>query len=117
MKRQYAANYHLLETIARGDEPDAVGISGLRPWRDQYSDFCSKLKIRGAFERILRQIKCPEVLISYSEDGLLSRNEMLNFLESFGQVRYMEYGIPRFKSNRGGSGGFVTEYFFFLSLR
>ena len=32
MKRQYAANYHLVETIARGDEPDAIGVSGLRPW-------------------------------------------------------------------------------------
>ena len=45
-KRQYAANYHILETISRGDEPEAVGKSGLRPWRDQYSDFCSKRRNR-----------------------------------------------------------------------
>ncbi|MCZ5120468.1 DNA adenine methylase [Escherichia coli] len=24
MKRQYAANYHILETLARGDEPEAM---------------------------------------------------------------------------------------------
>jgi adenine-specific DNA-methyltransferase len=56
IKRQYAANYHILETIAREDEPEAIGESGLRPWRDQYSNFCSKVKIRGSFDKILTQI-------------------------------------------------------------
>jgi adenine-specific DNA-methyltransferase len=68
MKRQYAANYHILETLARGDEPPAIGISGLRPWRDQYSDFCSKIKIRDAFTKIIEQMNCNRFLISYSED-------------------------------------------------
>ena len=57
MKRQYAANYHIIETIARGDSPEAVGVSGLRPWRDQYSDFCSKVKIRDAFRAIFSVAK------------------------------------------------------------
>ena len=51
MKRQYAANYHLIETIARGDAPEAIGVSGLRPWRDQYSDFCSKVRIEMRSQR------------------------------------------------------------------
>jgi adenine-specific DNA-methyltransferase len=72
MKRQYAANYHIIETIARGDSPEAVGISGLRPWRDQYSDFCSKLKIRDAFRKVFNSVQCDQFMISYSEDGLLS---------------------------------------------
>lgn len=41
IKRQYAANYHILETIARGDYPVAQGKSGLRDWWDQHS----KIKI------------------------------------------------------------------------
>ena len=36
-KRQYAANYHILETLHGNVEPEAIGDSGLRPWRDQYS--------------------------------------------------------------------------------
>src|SRR5690606_15405771 len=39
-KRQYAGNYHVLETLARGDEPPAIGDGGLRPWKDQSSEFC-----------------------------------------------------------------------------
>lgn len=114
MKRQYAANYHIIETIARGDEPEAVGVSGLRPWRDQYSDFCSKLKIRNSFRRIFSEMNCDQFLISYSEDGLLTENEMLELFEEFGEVTLKKIPLKRFKSNVGGKGGTVDEYLFHI---
>ena len=85
MKRQYAANYHLIETIARGDAPEAIGVSGLRPWRDQYSDFCSKVRIRDAFSKIILGMNCPKFLISYSEDGLL---EIYNHRRSISRGKF-----------------------------
>jgi adenine-specific DNA-methyltransferase len=115
MKRQYAANYHLIETIARGDEPEAIGVSGLRPWRDQYSDFCSKIRIRDAFAKIIRGMNCSCFLISYSEDGLLSREEMLEHLSQFGETRLFEYVVPRFRSNKSQLGRRMTEYLFTLN--
>ncbi|HCQ3061249.1 TPA: DNA adenine methylase, partial [Escherichia coli] len=84
MKRQYAANYHILETLARGDEPEAIGISGLRPWRDQYSNFCTKTKIRDSFKEIITNMGCNEFLISYSEDGLLTIEDFNKLLADFG---------------------------------
>ena len=57
MKRQYAANYHILETIARGDFPDAVGKSGLRDWWDQHSKLCTKTKGLQSFEKIISDIQ------------------------------------------------------------
>ena len=114
MKRQYAANYHLLETLARGDSPDAVGVSGLRPWRDQYSDFCSKVKIRGAFAAIIEPMKCDQFLISYSEDGLLSLDELRELLERWGHVEIQTFRYPRFRSNNSELGSHVTEYLFHL---
>lgn len=114
MKRQYAANYHILETIARGDEPDAIGVSGLRPWRDQYSDFCSKLKVHAAFDQIISAIDCPIIFISYSEDGLLSRSNLVEFLEKFGTVKVYEFKYPRFKSNNSKLNAILTEYVFEL---
>ena len=116
MKRQYAANYHLLETIARGDNPVAVGKSGLRPWRDQYSDFCSKVKIRGAFEKIFTRMKCDRFLISYSSEGLLSKNELHEFLQEFGHVTIHEFFNKRFKSRNGSADKKVMEYLFYLNL-
>lgn len=114
MKRQYAANYHLVETIARGDEPPAVGMSGLRPWRDQYSDFCSKVKIRSAFSQIIGGMDCPHFLISYSEDGLLSRDDLEKLLSEHGGVRCIEISHQRFRSNNSPLGRTVTEYLFHL---
>jgi adenine-specific DNA-methyltransferase len=114
MKRQYAANYHLIETIARGDEPEAIGVSGLRPWRDQYSDFCSKVRIRDAFSKIIRGMNCPQFLISYSEDGLLSREEMLKLLAQFGDAQLLEFAVPRFRSNNSPLGRTMCEYLFTL---
>jgi adenine-specific DNA-methyltransferase len=110
MKRQYAANYHLIETIARGDEPEAIGVSGLRPWRDQYSDFCSKLRIRDAFTKIIRGMNCPKFLISYSEDGLLSKEELLALLRQFGDAELSEYNVPRFRSNNSPLDRTMSEY-------
>jgi adenine-specific DNA-methyltransferase len=91
MKRQYAANYHILETIARGDEPEAIGVSGLRPWRDQYSNFCTKTKIRDSFREIFSNMDCKNYLISYSEDGLLSVDDFRELLVPFGDIEIEEF--------------------------
>ena len=113
-KRQYAANYHILETIAKADEPTAEGKSGLRNWRDQYSDFCSKIKIHGAFERIFTEMKCNVFLISYSSEGLLSKNEMLKLFQKFGDVTVREFSQKRFKSRNETAEEKITEYLFCL---
>lgn len=114
IKRQYAANYHILETLAREDSPFASGESGLRPWRDQYSNFCSKLKIRASFSKILENIKSPNIFISYSEDGLLSLNELQEFLSQFGKLKTFNISYKRFKSNNSTKNSILTEYLFYI---
>jgi adenine-specific DNA-methyltransferase len=116
-KRQYAANYHIPETVARGDKPAAIGVSGLRPWRDQYSNFCSKLRVRDAFSTIISGMNCSRFLISYSEDGLLAMDELEAFLGSFGTVTVVEFSVQRFRSNASSLGPRVTEYVFDLRKR
>lgn len=114
IKRQYAANYHILETLAREDEPVAVGESGLRPWRDQYSNFCSKVKIRSSFDQILRNIHCNNIFISYSEDGLLPIQDLVDFLSNYGLVETHEIHYKRFRSNNSSKGLELTEYLVYL---
>ena len=105
MKRQYAANYHILETIAREDEPEAIGESGLRPWRDQYSNFCSKIKIKKSLQDVVSGIKCPDILISYSEDGLLPIDLLISILLPFGTV-----SKKTIKSNDSSKAPTLNEY-------
>lgn len=116
MKRQYAANYHILETLARGDEPEAIGVSGLRPWRDQYSNFCTKTKIRDSFAKVFNDMNCEDFLISYSEDGLLSLEQLESLLSEFGQIEVSEFKYKRFKSNETKLSPELTEYIIHLRV-
>ena len=110
MKRQYAANYHLLETLAREDCPTAIGVSGLRPWRDQYSNFCTKTKIFDSFRSIVTKMKCRKYLISYSEDGLIDIADLRKTFSEFGSTRVYRFKNKRFKSNNSKLPSSVTEY-------
>ncbi len=114
MKRQYAANYHVLETIAREDEPHAAGQSGLRPWRDQYSNFCTRTRIQESFGQIFDSMKCENFLISYSEDGLLSIDELLDLFNKYGTVEVKEFKHKRFRSNNSNLDPMITEYIFHI---
>lgn len=117
MKRQYAANYHILETIAREDYPEVVGVSGLRNWWDQYSDFCSKIKVFSAFRKIISNMKCPIFIISYSEDGLIPLPTLLNFLSEFGIVTVDVIEHKRFRSNNSSLSSKLNEYLIHLQIR
>lgn len=114
MKRQYAANYHILETLARGDDPEAIGVSGLRDWWDQYSDFCSKRNIADAFAATFSKMDCSLFFVSYSEDGLLDVATMTGLFSEFGEVKRFDFPHQRFKSNQGGVGGTVIEYLYMI---
>ena len=110
MKRQYAANYHILETIARGDFPDAVGKSGLRDWWEQHSKLCTKTRGLQSFEKIIGDMKCPKFLISYSEDGLFSLEQLTECFSKFGMVEVQKIDYNRFRSNDSKLPKKLTEY-------
>lgn len=110
MKRQYAANYHILETIARGDYPEAIGKSGLRDWWDQHSKFCTKTRICASFEKVIGDMDCPLFFISYSEDGLLSLDELVALFSRFGAVSYQSIEYARFRSNQSPLAKDLCEY-------
>lgn len=109
-KRQYAANYHIPETIAKEDEPPAIGLSGLRPWRDEYSDFCSKVRLPEALDKVVQKMECDDFLMSYSSEGLLPIDRLVDQLQTHGEVRYREFRYKRFKSRNEEEAPEVTEY-------
>lgn len=108
-KRQYAGNYHILETIAREDEPLAVGDGGLRPWMDQASDFCYRRSAGKAFRDTLDRLKVPHVFISYSQDGQVHEDELFSILSDFGKVTLHELSYMRYRSNDRVKDGSVFE--------
>lgn len=110
MKRQYAANYHILETVARGDFPDAIGKSGLRDWWDQHSKLCTKTRGLQSFETIISSMNCPKFLISYSEDGLFGLDQLEECFKRFGKVEVLKIDYNRFRSNDSKLPKNLKEY-------
>lgn len=110
MKRQYAANYHILETIARGDFPEARGKSGLRNWWDQHSTLCTKTRAFQAFRKMIVEMDCNHFLISYSEDGLFEVEKLVKFFEEFGETKINEIDYRRFRSNQSALPNRIKEY-------
>lgn len=83
--RQYGPNYHLYETAARGDCPPLMGKTGLRPWTtESRSSFCSRAGAESSLSEILFQSRSPHIYLSYSTDGLLQENEILQMAATSG---------------------------------
>lgn len=117
MKRQYAANYHILETVARGDFPDAIGKSGLRDWWDQHSKLCTKTKGIQSFEKIIGDMHCDTFLISYSEDGLFKLEELEKCFGKYGHVEVKKIDYNRFRSNNSKLPKNLKEYLISIERR
>lgn len=112
-KRQYAAYYHVLETIAQGDEPVVTGVTGLRPWQDRASDFCYKTRALGAIAALVADTPARRILLSYSAEGHVSLAELARGLEEHGDVRLHAVGaVGRYRPNWQASlnGDAVREY-------
>lgn len=103
-KRQYASYYHILETIVIGDTPEVQGVSGLRPWHNKASVFCYKNKALSALSRLVVSQHAKRVLISYSNDGHIKLNDLIEDLKKFGDCSLVDLGsIGRYRPNQTAS--------------
>ncbi|MBI2259313.1 MAG: DNA adenine methylase [Flavobacteriia bacterium] len=101
-QRQYAPNYHLLETIAKYDNPIIKGIGGLRDYQNQKSNFCNATKAIEELEIILNKGKFKTLILSYNSEGIMKKKNIFSTLERFGKVELVEFEYLRYKSNNNG---------------
>lgn len=103
-KRQYASYYHILETVALGDEPKVEGVSGLRPWKGLASDFCYKTRALKSLVRLVNGLKAQKVLLSYSSEGHIRMQDMKAELSRVGTATMHPLGaIGRYRPNKVAS--------------
>lgn len=118
--RQYAPNYHLLETISKYDYPDIKGVTGIRPYQDLKSPFCIKSKVEDAFECIIRDADFKHIIISYSSDGLMNEYKIESILKKYGEPSsYQLKKIPyrKYKGKLNSEGKTLYEYLFYIRKR
>lgn len=112
-KRQYASYYHILETITLHDEPVVAGVCGLRPWKEKASPFCYKTRALRALVSLIKGLAANRVLLSYSNEGHVDLNELVDELKHSGDVCLIPLNdIGRYRPNVAASsnGDVVTEY-------
>ena len=117
--RQYAPNYHVLETIARYDNPVLTGVTGMRPYANQKSVFCSKHEVNDAFEQLIRTADFTHIVLSYSSAGLMNADFIEKTLKDNGIAStYSLQKIPyrKYKSKIYNESG-VCEYLFYIQKK
>lgn len=112
--RQYCSNYHVLETIARYDNPRLSGVTGLRDSSAQKSRFCSKRTVTSTFEDLIKNANFKYIFLSYNNEGLMSLDTIKEIMSRYGEYSFFTKEYRRFKAdkdeNRNIAGNSTTEY-------
>ncbi|MFC1649570.1 DNA adenine methylase [Patescibacteria group bacterium] len=101
-QRQYAPNYHLLETIAKYDNPTIKGVTGLREYSKQKSKFCNANTALQELSRFAKTARCKYLMLSYNSEGIMPQKEIVLTLEKHGTVELVKFDYLRYKSNNNG---------------
>ena len=117
-ERQYLPNYHLLETIARYDNPKIKGKTGIREYNSEKSNYCIKNKVYSEMEELIKNAKFKHIIVSYNQDGLLSKNDIETILKKYGNKEtYKLYEIPykQYQNKLTKKLDIHYEYLFYIS--
>lgn len=98
--RQYASNYHVLENIARNNKPKLKGKTSIFDWRSLRSDYSMKKKALGAMEDLIKNLNSRHIILSYSSEGIISEEELVNIINRYSSVNAEVYhiGYRKYKS-------------------
>ncbi|MCK9272438.1 DNA adenine methylase [Candidatus Gracilibacteria bacterium] len=98
--RQYSGNYHILETIAKYDNPKIRGITGMRDCSIQKSDYCKKSEVLKAFDDLVQNIDAKYIFLSYNDEGLMNLDEIKKIMSKRGDYGVLKQKYRRFKADK-----------------
>ncbi|KAA6205118.1 MAG: DNA methyltransferase [Candidatus Tokpelaia sp.] len=114
--RQYAPNYHLIETIACYDNPKIYGITGMRPYEEQKSSFCNKEKALEDLDFIASTAHYKYLILSYNSEGIMPQNAIKATLENYGALDIDKFEYPRFKSHSHSEDKLKKQIFEYIYI-
>ena len=112
--RQYGANYHILNTIAKYDKFIPRGKTGLRDY--VRSDYCKKATVAESFEDLIKNANFKYIFLSYNNEGLMNADTVKSIMQKYGKYDLTTTQYQRFKadSNRYNKTNKTTEYLHIL---
>ena len=97
--RVYGDNYHILETIAKYDNPEIKGKTGNRVEKVK-SNYSSKRQVKKAFLDLIKNCNAKYIFLSYNNEGLLSLEEIKEIMSTRGEYGLFQRDYQRFKADK-----------------
>ena len=119
-KNQYSIQYHLLETIAKYDNPNIKGKTGARDTSSLSSDFSKDGKVQILFEKIIAKAKFKYIILSYSSDGIMSKEYIENVMKRYGKeetYQFKKFNYKQYLNTRAKKENEHFEYLFFIEKK
>lgn len=107
--RQYGSNYHVLETIARYDNPVLKGKTGLREASEQKSKFCSKRTVEWVFEDVIANANFKYIFLSYNNEGLMPFEKIKSIMSKYGEYSCFTKEYKRFKADKDENRNILSD--------
>jgi adenine-specific DNA-methyltransferase len=98
--RQYASNFHVLESLAVWDKVELKGKTGLRNYETQKSLFSSKKFAKIELEKIIKSSKSEFIILSYNNEGIITHKQIEEILKKFGDYKEYSKIYRRFRTER-----------------
>ncbi len=96
-QHSYLGNYHVWETLVRWDAPEAYGVAQKRIDRKtRKCAFNSKRAIEGALKEVLDALDVRHVVVSFNDEGYLSRDQLIEMLSPRGHVEVVAIDHARY---------------------
>ena len=115
----YGSNYFMLNLLVNYARPENISrVSGIpKDWRR--SGYNIRSQSPRLFRQLLAAIDAPFLLVSFSNEGFISRDAMEEMLREIGQVKVFEipYNTYRGSRNLRGRSLYVTECLFLVERR
>jgi len=117
--RQYGANYHILNTIAKYKSFIPKGKTGLPDYNK--SQYCQKNAVVQSFDNLLKKARFKYLFLSYNNEGLMSAETIRQIMTKYGKYSLKTATYQRFKAdktaNRQHKASQTTEYLHILEKK
>lgn len=100
---QYISQYHVLETIAKNDNPETHGVGAHRDNGNQISTWCKKGVVHEEFEKLIANAQFKHIIFSYSDAGIMSKEYIEKLLKRYakdGTYEFKKISFVKYKSTR-----------------
>lgn len=118
--RQYASNYHVLENIARNNNPELKGKTKIFNWAFLKSEYSIKNKALNAFDNLISNINAKHIIVSYNTEGIISENDLVDMLKKYainGQVNIKRIPYKKYQSKKQSKNMELEELLFYIQKK